>query len=121
MTARQHLETYLEGWRTGDAQKSLSAVVPDFHYDDPNTGRIYRSGFVDFIEDFKAAAADLNGGQLGTPFLEYSDTVVDTTTNPASVWCWWRATGTDLQGAALIHFDDSGVLSERIAYFSKLP
>jgi hypothetical protein len=32
-----------------------------------------------------------------------------------------NATDTDLQGAALIHFDDSGVLSKKIAYFSKLP
>ena len=92
-----------------------------FHYDDPNTGRIFRDGFVEFMEAFKVDAAALNNGQLGAPFLTYTNIVVDESTAPASAWCWWQATDTDLQGAALIHFDESGVLSERIAYFSKSP
>jgi hypothetical protein len=121
MAARQHLDTYLEGWRLGDSVKSLTAVVPNFHYDDPNTGRIYRDDFVGFMEAFKADAAALNNGQIGSPFLTYTDIVIDDSTTPSTVWCWWQATGTDLQGAALIHFDESGVISERIAYFSKLP
>jgi hypothetical protein len=119
--ARQKFDTYLEGWRTGDGRLSLGVVTQDFHYDDPNTGRIFKEGFVVFMDAFKADAAALNGGQLGNPFLTYTDIVIDQTTAPASAWCWWRATDTDLQGAALIHFDASGVLSERIAYFSKLP
>ena len=57
MTARQHIDTYLEGWRTGDGPKSLSVVTPDFHYDDPNTGRIYQNGLVDFMEAFKLVRA----------------------------------------------------------------
>jgi hypothetical protein len=121
MTARQHIDTYLEGWRTGDGPKSLSVVTPDFHYDDPNTGRIYQNGLVDFMEAFKVATAALNNGQIGSPFLTYTNIVFDQGSHPAKAWCWWQATDTDLQGAALIHFDDRGVLSEKIAYFSKLP
>ena len=121
MNARKHLETYLEGWRLGDGDLSLGVVKADFHYDDPNTGRIYRDGFVAFMEEFKAVAAALNGGKLGEPFLSYRDITVDETSNPHAAWCWWQATGTDLQGAALIHFDGDGIISERIAYFSKLP
>lgn len=121
MRAREHLERYLEGWRTGDGARSLEVLVPDFFYDDPNTGRIPRDGFVQFVEDFKADAAALNDGKLGAPFLTYSDIVVDESTSPCTAWCWWQATDTPLQGSALIKFSDDGILSERIAYFSKLP
>jgi hypothetical protein len=58
------------------------------------------------------------GGPVGTPFLEYTDTVISE--RDARCWCWWHATGSDLQGAALIHFGEAGVISERISYFAKL-
>jgi len=118
--ARQWLETYLEGWRTGDAEKSLSATAREFYYDDPATGRIPREDFIAFVEDFKAAGAELANGRVPSPFLQYSDVVVSGTA-PSTAWCWWCVTGTNLQGAALIHFDDTGILSERIAYFSSNP
>ena len=114
---RQHLDIYLEGWRLGDPHRSLSVLTPEFYYDDPNTERIFVDGFVSFMEAFKTDAAALNNGKIGTPFLSYADITVD----KGHAWCWWRATDTDLQGAALIHFDDAGIISERIAYFSALP
>ena len=55
MPHRAKIETYPEGWRRGDGSLSLTATAPGFYYDDPNTGRIERSGFVAFVEDFKAA------------------------------------------------------------------
>ena len=121
MDARQKLDIYLEGWRLGKADLSLSVLTPQFHYDDPNTGRILRDGFVEFMEAFKADAAAMNNGRIGTPFLTYTNICVVESENPAKAWCWWQATETELQGAALIHFDDTGILSEKIAYFSKLP
>jgi hypothetical protein len=121
MSHRKHIDTYLEGWRRGDAALSLSATAAGFYYDDPNTGRIQRTDFVAFFEDFKAAAADLGDGEAPDPFLEYTDVVIDDALLPATVWCWWRARGTDLQGAALIKADASGVMSEHLTYFSKLP
>ncbi len=121
MTAKDHLEQYLEGWRLGDGALSLGVLVPGFSYDDPNTGRIPRDDFVQFVEDFKADAATLNDGKIGNPFLTYTDIVVDESALPHTAWCWWQATGTPLQGSALIKFNGDGILSERIAYFSKLP
>jgi len=121
MPARDHLECYLEGWRLGDGAHSWHALRPDFYYDDPNTGRITGKGFVQFVEDFKATAAALNGGVLPTPFLTYSNIVIDEQSSPGTAWSWWQVTGTELQGAALIRFDDAGILSERIAYFTELP
>ncbi len=121
MTGHDRLDIYLEGWRLGDGALSLTAVLPDFHYDDPNTGRIYCDGFVDFVEAFKADVAAINDGKLGFPFLTYTDVVVEATDGAGRAWCWWRATDTDFQGAALIHFEKTGVISERIAYFTELP
>ena len=120
MKTRHWLETYLEGWRTGDAEKSLRATAAEFFYDDPATGRVHRENFVEFVEAFKAAGAELAGGQLPSPFLQYSNLTVGDT-NPATAWCWWRVTGTDFQGAAVIRFNDDGILSERIAYFTENP
>ena len=40
---------------------------------------------------------------------------------PATVWCWWQAVGTELQGCALVKVGEEGVLHEKIAYFSRLP
>lgn len=121
MSVRQTIQTYLRGWELGDAALSLSVTASDFCYDDPNTGRIPRDGFVAFVEDFKRAAVDLGGDENANPFLHYSDTVIKDELLPATVWCWWRAVGTDLQGCALIKVGEEGVLHEKIAYFSKLP
>ena len=121
VTIAQKIETYLEGWRLGDGALSLSATASGFYYDDPNTGRIKRSEFVGFVEDFKSAARDLNNGRLAEPFLEYTDVIVQEDGGCATVWCWWRARETELQGSALIKVGEDGVLNERIAYFSRLP
>ena len=121
MSIQKTIETYLKGWELGDGELSLSATADDFYYDDPNTGRIQREGFVEFVEDFKRAAAEMGDGQVANPFLECSDTVIKDDKAPATVWCWWHARGTELQGSAVIKVDERGVLNERIAYFSRLP
>ncbi len=120
MTAREKLDIYLDGWRLGDGDKSYSATKPDFFYDDPATGRVSRSEFVSFVEAFKDMGKSEAGGTLPSPFLTYTDIVVVEGEEPKA-WCWWRVTNTDLQGAALIHFDDAGIISERIAYFTTNP
>ena len=96
-------------------------TAADFYYDDPDTGRIQRHEFVDFVDQFKRTAAEMGDGKLAHPFLEYRDIVIKDDELPATVWCWWHARGTELQGSALIKVNDSGVLCERIAYFAALP
>ena len=115
------IETYLQGWMVGDGELSLSATAEGFYYDDPNTGRIQREDFVEFVNDFKKAAEEMGAEKNANPFLNYCDTVIKVDELPATVWCWWQAVGTSLQGSAVIKVDKSGVLSERIAYFSRLP
>ncbi len=121
MTLDQVIETYLKGWELGDGMLSLSATAAHFYYDDPNTGRITRDGFVDFVEDFKRAAIEMGASPGASPFLRYSDTVIQRNKEEATIWCWWQAQGTDLQGSALIKATSEGILHEKIAYFSRLP
>ncbi len=115
------IDTYLKGWKLGDGELSLSATAEDFYYDDPNTGRIARHHFVEFVNDFKKAAVEMGAELNANPFLDYCDTVIKDDELPATVWCWWQARGTSLQGSAVIKVGEQGVLSERIAYFSRLP
>jgi hypothetical protein len=118
---RQIIGTYLKGWELGNGALSLSVTADSFCYDDPNTGRIPRDKFVEFVEDFKRAAIEMGGTANANPFLQYSDVVIKDDELPATIWCWWQAVGTDLQGSALVQVGEEGVLHEKIAYFSRLP
>ena len=121
MSVRQIIDTYLKGWELGDGALSLSVTADSFCYDDPDTGRIARDEFVEFVEDFKRAAVGMGGVENASPFLQYSDVVIKDDELPATVWCWWQAIGTELQGCALVKVGEEGVLHEKIAYFSRLP
>ena len=121
MTVGQIIDTYLKGWELGDGELSLSVTADSFYYDDPNTGRITRDEFVAFVKDFRRAAEDMGGKKNARPFLQYSDVVIRDVELPATVWCWWQAIGTELQGCALVKVGEAGVLHEKIAYFSRLP
>jgi hypothetical protein len=121
MPISEIIETYLRGWELGDGELSLSVTAPEFYYDDPNTGRIAREDFVEFVNDFKTTAVEMGGEEAANPFLDYTDTVIKDDVLPATVWCWWQARGTTLQGCAVIKVVEQGVISERIAYFSPLP
>jgi len=121
VSIRQIVDTYLQGWELGDGALSLSVTADCFCYDDPNSGRIERDQFVEFVEDFKRSAIVMGGTENANPFLQYSDVVIRDDDLPATVWCWWQAVGTELQGSALVKVDEQGVLHEKIAYFSRLP
>ena len=121
MKVKRIIETYLQGWELGDGALSLSVTADSFCYDDPNTGRIPRDEFVEFVENFKRAAIEMGGAVNANPFLQYSDVVIKDDENPVTVWCWWQAVGTELQGCALVKVGEQGVLHEKIAYFSRLP
>ena len=117
----QFIETYLKGWESGDGELSLSVTADDFSYDDPNTGTISRSDFVAFVNAFKQAAVEMGAKENAKPLLNYSDLVINEYKTTVTVWCWWHAVGTVLQGSALIRVNEQGILHEKIAYFSKLP
>jgi len=76
VNVRQIIETCLTGWELGDDALSLSVTADSFCYDDPNTRRIPRDEFVEFVEDFKRAAIAMGGTEDANPFLRYSDVVI---------------------------------------------
>jgi len=121
VSVKSIIDTYLKGWELGDGALSLSVTAECFYYDDPNTGRIPRDEFVEFVEDFKCAAVEMGGAADANPFLQYSDVVIKDDESPVTLWCWWQAVGTELQGCALVKVGEQGVLHEKIAYFSRLP
>jgi hypothetical protein len=121
VSVRHYIDTYLKGWELGDGALSLSVTADSFCYDDPNTGRIARADFVEFVEDFKRAAVEMGGAEDARPFLQYTDVVIKDDSLPTTVWCWWQAVGTELQGSARVLVGSEGVLHEKIAYFSRLP
>jgi hypothetical protein len=121
VSVKSIIDTYLKGWELGDGALSLSVTADSFCYDDPNTGSIRRDEFVEFVEDFKRAAIAMGGAEDANPFLRYSDVVIKDDELPATVWCWWQAVGTELQGSARVQVGEEGVLHEKIAYFSRLP
>lgn len=122
MNIDEIIQTYLEGWKHGNGELSLTVTVEDFTYNDPDTGIIRRSDFVDFVNDFKQLALDMGAEKNVKPFLKYTDVVIQKDSDKvATIWCWWHANGTDLQGSAVIKANNKGILHEKIAYFSKLP
>lgn len=68
MNTNEFIDTYLEGWRLGGPELSLSATTQNFYYIDPNTGKIPRADFVEFMNAFKADAAKLCNGTLPQPY-----------------------------------------------------
>jgi hypothetical protein len=97
VSARRYIDTYLKGWELGDGALSLSVTADCFYYDDPNTGRIPRAEFVEFVEGIKRAAVEMGGAENVNPFLQYSDVVIKDDGSPVTVWCWWQAVGSELR------------------------
>jgi hypothetical protein len=120
-TIENNIKNYLKGWELGDGELSLSVTSKDFTYDDPDTGTIFRKDFVDFVNDFKRLAIEMGAKENAKPFLIYSDQVIQQENDITTIWCWWQANGTELQGSAVIKASEQGILHEKIAYFSKLP
>ena len=121
MSAADHLGLYAEGWTTGDAEKITKAAAETFVFDDPNAGKITKSDFARYLGDVKEAAKSARGGDLPDPFMQLSEVVTNEDAGVLTAWCWWSVEGTPMLGSGLIKVDDTGVLSEVITYYSKLP
>ena len=53
--------------------------------------------------------------------MELSEVLTQEIDGVLSASCWWAFPGTDIQGSGLIKVGSDGVMSERIAYYTKLP
>ena len=119
--ALTHYKTYIEGWVQGDAAKALSVLAEDYTYDDPDSKVYTRDTFTDLMDRFKCAALEACGGQLPQPFVSVSEVVTKKVGGGLRAWCQWEIPGSGLRGSALVKADVSGVRSEVITYYTKLP
>ena len=120
MSAADYLGTYAEGWTNGDSETILSATSDSFVFDDPNAGKIAKADFAEYMAGLREMVASIRGGEQDGSFMELSE-VVTKDDDGLTASCWWEIPGTDIQGSGLIKVADDGVVSERIAYYTKLP
>ena len=121
MSAMDYLGAYAEGWTKGDCETILSATSDSFVFDDPNAGKVAKGEFTDFFVGLKADLASMRSGDYGGPFIELSEIVTKDEDGVLTASCWWEYPGTGIQGSGLIKVTDDGVVSERLAYYTKLP
>jgi hypothetical protein len=121
MGASDYLGTYAEGWTKGDSETILSAASESFVFDDPNSGKITKGNFTDYLAGLREAVVSMRGGEYEGPFMELSEVVTRDDDDGLTASCWWEIPGTGIQGSGLIKVGPDGVLSERIAYYTKLP
>jgi len=121
MSAADYLETYAEGWTKGDSATILSVASGSFVFDDPNAGKVSKGEFAEFFSGLKATVASVRGDDYEGRFMELSDVVTKEDGDGLTASCWWSIPGTDIQGSGLIKVGSDGVVSERIAYYTKLP
>ena len=121
MNTADFLGTYAEGWTNGNSDTILSATSDSFVFDDPNAGKVAKEEFQEFFAGLKEAVASIRGTGHEGPFMELSEVVTKDDGDGLTASCWWEIPGTDIQGSGLIKVANDGVVSERIAYYTKLP
>jgi hypothetical protein len=118
MSARSdHLSAYVEGWRSLDAERVLSALAEDFMFDDPAMSEpVTRATIATYMADWKDRIGNLSGDWC----YENSHEVIQDRDGVLLRWKWWRFSGTDIQGSALTRAADDGMQIERIAYYANM-
>ncbi len=114
------ISAYATGRTHGDATMILAATAADFIFDDPNIGQIARADFPGYMDRLHHQMDQLRDGPRIGDFMELSEVVVKRDDDPVSVWFWWAFPGTDISGSGLFKVAQSGVVSEKIAYYTPL-
>ncbi len=122
MISSDYLDTYLEGWATGDTHLILSTLAEEFVLDDPHAGRIAKLDVPSYMTKWSTLFNELHGDRQGrAKTRHFSETLTQSSGEMTIAWTWWHVPGIDLQGAGLIKAGPDGVLSERLAYYTRLP
>lgn len=119
MASTDHLNAYAEGWSKGDAAIVIGSLDDGYTLDDPNAGTISKEAFSDYLAGFIQQVESIRG-KTGGVLIELSELVTQEEAGILTAWAWWSVPGTDIQGAGLIKVGDTGVLSERLTYYTKL-
>ena len=121
MSAADHLGAYAEGWTNGVSDTILGAASESFVFDDPNAGKVAKADFAAYFAGLTELVASIRGDGYGAPFMNLSEIVTKEEDGVLTASCWWAIPGTEIQGSGLIKVTNDGVVSERIAYYTKLP
>ena len=109
-----YVESYLQGWTTGDLDMIQDACAEDFVFDDPTTVGSPRRSSPTYWDSHPG---DLEGG--------FSDTVVRDADGIETGWAWWHwtpaegAAAATQVGAVLLKADADGLHSARLAYYTR--
>ncbi len=119
MSVEDKIALYAEGWTVGDVDKIMAGASPEAALHDPNVGRIAYDGLRAYAEGLIATVAQMRGGAAADKLMEMTDVVIKDGETPVTVWAWFTVPGAPLAGAAVMKFDDRGLIEERIAYAAK--
>lgn len=121
MSIQKHIENFAKGWTSGDLDSILESLAPDFRLDDPNAGEFTKESIPDYLSGLKESVASIRAESGDAqPLMEMSEVVTQEEADPVIVWAWWRVPGTPISGTALLKVNDTGVVSERLAYYTKI-
>ena len=110
----------MAGWTEGKAAKILEATALSFTFDDPDVGHmIHRLEFTRYFADLSEIVHKLQGPNHRSHFKDISELVTKEEGGVLTAWCWWHIPGTHVQGSGLIKVGDGGVLSEKLAFYTK--
>ncbi len=119
-----YLGQYAKGWTAGDDEAILRVVDYTFTFDDPNAPRtVTKKEFAKYFATLTQTVNKLRGTNSPSkqPFMALTEVVTREDKDALTAWCWWSIPGTAIQGSGPIKVGDGGVLSEKIAYYTKLP
>lgn len=103
----------------GDAAIIISSLDDGYTLDDHNAGKISKEAFSDYLAGFNQQVESLCGNS-GGPLIELTEIVTQEQEGILTAWAWWSVPGTEIQGAGLIKVGDTGVLSKRLTFYTKL-
>ena len=114
----EHLEAYIEGWQSLDAEMVLSALADGFVFDAPALpAPVTKASIANYMASWEERVRGLSGAWS----YENSDEVVQDQDGVLLRWKWWQFTGTVIQGSAVTKTTDKGMAYERLAYFTAPP
>ena len=121
MNASDYLGKYAEGWSNGNVETVMGSLADAYVMHDPNAGEITKAGFTGYMNGVKNAVSAAGGGTSDGGLMTISEVVTNEEDGVLTAWCWWEVPGTPLKGGGLIKATASGVVSETLTYFTKLP
>jgi hypothetical protein len=121
-TVSELLKDYVAGWTEGNGLKILESTALSYRLDDPNVGHpIDRLTFVQYFNVLTDLVHGLRDPNYRGHFKDISEITTKEELGALTACCWWRIPGTPIQGGSVIKVSESGVLSDKLAFYCKQP